>query len=465
MPRFGAQFDSLHKASLRLPMTEVAANPKSSSFIVIWIGQVLSIIGSNLTGFAMSVWVYQQTGSVTKFSIVVLFTTVPGLVITPVVGTVIDRWDRRWLMIASNVWAALNTLGVAALFFFGKQQIWHICLLAAAFSMSSAVISPAFTASISLLVPKRHLGRASGMMQFGEAAAQIVAPLLGGFLVLTIKIDGVLLIDFITYTIAITTLLFVNIPKPTTQPREKESLLREAAFGWTYLIQRPGLFGLLLFLSLTNFTATMGNLLITPMVLSFADASVYGTLISVMGVGLVAGSVLMSIWGGPKRRIYGVFGYGFLLGVSQILEGVRPQAWLIGTGLLIGGIIAPVANGCIIPILQTKTLPEIQGRVFATIRLISWCAIPLAYLLAGPLSDQIFKPLLYPDGSLAGSVGKVIGVGPGRGIGLLLIVLGVGSILTTFRAYFHPRLFNIEVEVPDALPDRVPAGVGSSVSV
>lgn len=442
-------------------MTEVVVHQRISSFIVIWIGQVLSVIGSQLTGFAMSVWVYQQTGSVTKFSIVVLFTMLPGLLITPLVGTLIDRWDRRWLMIASNLWAALNTLAVAALFLFDKQRIWHICVLAAAFSVSSAIISPAFTASISLLVPKRHLGRANGMMQFGEAAAQIVAPLLGGFLVLTIKIYGVLLIDVITYTIALTTLLVVSVPRPATRPREKDvnqSFLREAAFGFTYLVQRPGLFGLLLFLGLTNFTATMSNLLITPLVLSFANASIYGTLISVMGVGLVAGSLLMTIWGGPKRRIYGVFGYGFLLGLSQIVAGLRPQAWLIGVALIVWGLIAPVANGCIIPILQTKTLPEIQGRVFTTVRLVSWCAIPLAYLLAGPLADKVFKPLLNDNGSLTGSVGKVIGVGPGRGIGLLLIILGIGTILTTFRAYFHPRLFNIEVEVPDALPDRVAAG-------
>lgn len=442
-------------------MSEVAAQPKTSSFVVIWIGQVLSIIGSNLTGFAMSVWVYQETGSVTKFSIVVLFTMFPGLLITPLAGMLVDRWDRRWLMIASNVWAALSTLAVASLFFFGRQQLWHICFLAAAFSISSAVISPAFNASISLLVPKRNLGRANGMMQFGEATAQIVAPLLGGFLVLTINIYGVLLIDFVTYAIAITTLLGVKVPRPITRPREKDasqSLLREAASGWTYLIQRPGLFGLLVFLGITNFTASMGNLLITPLVLSFANAAIYGTLISVMGIGLVAGSVLMSLWGGPRRRIYGVFGYGFLLGISQILEGLRPEAWLIGIGLFIAGFIAPVANACIFPILQTKTLPEIQGRVFATIRLVSWCAIPVAYLVAGPLTDKIFRPLLYENGSLAGSVGKVIGVGPGRGIGLLLIVLGMGTLLMTFRAYFHPRLFNIEVEVPDALPDKVVAG-------
>lgn len=441
-------------------MTEATPPHKFSSFTVMWFGQVLSVIGSNLTGFALSVWVYQQTGSVTKFSIVVLFTVLPGLIITPLAGTLVDRWNRRWLMIASNLWAALSTLGVASLFFLGIQRLWQICFLAAAFSMSSAVISPAFTASISLLVPKRHLGRASGMMQFGEAAAQIVGPLLGGFLVLTISIYGVLLVDVITYAIAITTLLIVKTPKLTTQPREKDanqSLLREAAAGWSYIMQRPGLFGLLFFLGVTNFTATMSNLLITPLVLSFANAAIYGTLISVMGAGLVAGSIVMTIWGGPKRRIYGVFAYGFLLGITQIVEGLRPQAWLIGIGLFVGGFIAPVANACIIPILQTKTLPEIQGRVFAAIRLISWCAIPVAYLIAGPLADKVFKPLLSETGPLAGSVGKVIGVGPGRGIGLLLILLGIGSILMTFRAYFHPRLFNIEVDVPDALPDKVAA--------
>lgn len=441
-------------------MAEATAPPKCSSFVVMWIGQVLSVIGSNLTGFALSVWVYQNTGSVTKFSIVILFTALPGLLITPLTGTVIDIWDRRRLMIASNLWAALNTLLVATLFFFGKQQLWHICFLAAAFSMSSAVISPAITASISLLVPKRHLGRASGMMQFGEAAAQIVAPLLGGFLVLTIRIYGVLLIDFITYCIAIATLLMIQMPRPLTRLREKDadhSLLREAAAGWTYIVQRPGLFALLLFLGATNFTATMSNLLITPLVLSFANAAIYGTLISVMGAGLVAGSVVMSIWGGPRRRIYGVFGYGFLLGITQVLEGLRPQALLIGTALFIGGFIAPVANACIIPILQTKTLPEIQGRVFATVRLVSWCAIPAAYLLAGPLTDKVFGPWLNENGQLTGSLGKVIGVGQGRGIGLLLIVLGISSILITFIAYLYPRLSNIEVEVPDALTDRVSA--------
>jgi DHA3 family macrolide efflux protein-like MFS transporter len=441
-------------------MTEAQAPHNFISFIIIWFGQVLSVVGSNLTGFALSVWVYQHTGSVTKFSIVILFTALPGIVLSPLAGMLVDMWDRRSLMIFSNLWAALSTLSVAWLFFAGRLQLWHICFLAAAVSMSSAVISPAINASISLLVPKRHLGRASGMMQFGEASAQIIAPLLGGFLVLTVKLYGVLLLDFLTYCTAIFTLLLVQVPSPKARVREtgeKHSLLREAASGWTYIIERPGLFALLIFFAVTNFTASMGSVLITPLVLSFASTAVYGTVIAAAGVGLLVGSLSMSIWGGPRRRIYGVFAYGFLLGLTLILEGLRPHALLIGAGLFIGGCIAPVANGCIMPILQSKTHPEIQGRVFAAVRLVAWCSIPVAYLAAGPLADMTFGPLLNVDGPLAGNIGRVVGVGPGRGIGLLLIVLGLIAILATLRAYFYPRLFNVDTEIPDVLIDKVTA--------
>jgi DHA3 family macrolide efflux protein-like MFS transporter len=441
-------------------MTVVQAPHKLSSFIVIWFGQVLSVIGSNLTGFALSVWVYQHTGSVTKFSIVILFTALPGIVVSPLAGTLVDMWDRRLLMILSNLWAAASTLSVAWVFFASQLRLWHICFFAAAVSVSSAVISPAFSASISLLVPKRHLGRASGMMQFGEATAQIAAPLLGGFLILTVKIYGVLLLDFITYFVAVVTLLIVRVPSPKADVREtgdNYSLLRAAALGWNYIFQRPGLFGLLVFFAVTNFTASMSNVLITPLILSFANAAVYGTVIAAAGVGLLAGSLLMSIWGGPRQRIYGVFGYGFLLGLTLILEGLRPHALLIGVALFIGGCIAPVANGCIMPILQSKTHPEIQGRVFAAVRLVAWCSIPVAYLAAGPLADKVFGPLLNVDGPLAGSIGKVIGVGPGRGIGFLLILLGLITVLATLRASFYPRLINVDAEIPDIIIDKVTA--------
>jgi MFS family permease len=433
------------------------------TFLIIWAGQVVSMIGSDLTGFALGVWVYQNTGSVTRFSLIILCAELPSIVLSPLVGAIVDRHDRRTVMILSNIGAGLSTLIIALLFAQGWLRLWHIAILTAAISTSAAFLRPAFGASISLIVPKRHLGRASGMVQTGQAAAQILSPLMAGFLVLTIKIEGVLLIDCVSYIPAILTLLMVSIPRPPKTidyGMAKRSLLKDAIFGWTYIIARPGIFGLLLFFAITNFTVTVSNILITPLVLSFANAAVYGTVLSVTGAGVFAGGLLMSVWGGPKHRIYGVFFYGIVQGLALIFQGLRPNAVLIASALFCAAFTAPIVNGCFIPILQSKSLPEVQGRVFAAVRLVSWCSVPVAYLLAGPLSDKVFEPLLKPDGALAGSVGRVTGVGSGRGIGLLLMILGVFTLVATLRAYLYPRVRRIEVELPDVLQDAVAVAEG-----
>jgi len=434
-----------------------------SAFAVIWVGQVVSLIGSDLTGFALGVWTYRHTGSVTQFSLIVLCAELPGILLSPLVGAIVDRSDRRALMILSNVGAGLSTLTLAVLARQGWLRLWHICILTALISTCASFLRPAFSASISLLVPKRHLGRANGMVQTGQAAAQIVAPLLAGFLVLVIQVQGVLLIDFTTYAVAILTLLVVRVPSPEATAEgaaSKGSLLREAAFGWTYIMGRPGIFALLVFFAVTNFTVTMSNVLITPLVLSFANAAVYGTVLSVTGIGVLGGGLVMSLWGGPQRRIRGVFFYGVVQGAALISQGLRPNAVLIAASLFCAAFSAPIVSGCFVPILQSKTPPDVQGRVFAAVRLISWCSVPVAYLLAGPLSDRVFEPLLAPDGPLAGSFGRIIGTGPGRGIGLLLVVMGLITLVATLRAYLYPRLRNIEVEIPDKLPEAAAVAEG-----
>ena len=154
-----------------------------------------------------------------------------------------------------------------------------------------------------------------------------------------------------------------------------------------------------------------------------------------------------------SARVYGVFFYGIVQGAALVGQGLRPSAVLIAASLFCAAFSAPIVSGCFVPILQSKTPPDVQGRVFAAVRLVSWCSVPVAYLLAGPLSDKVFGPMLAPDGALAGSVGRVVGTGPGRGIGLLLIVMGALTLLATLRAYFYPRLRNVEAEMPDKLPD------------
>jgi DHA3 family macrolide efflux protein-like MFS transporter len=432
-------------------------------FIMIWLGQVVSIHGTHLTAFALGVWIYQHTGSVTQYSLIILCSELPSILLSPIVGAIVDRSDRRLLMILSNVGAGLCTLTLSLLSLHGWLTLWLICILMTFLSTCEAFLRPAFSASVSLLVPKRHLGRASGMVQTGQAVAQILSPLLAGVLIIVIQIQGVLVIDFFTYLVAICSLLLVRIPSPEVTGETiggKGSLMREAAFGWTYIMARPGIFALLCFFAVTNFAVTMSNILITPLVLSFANAAVYGTVLSVTGVGVLAGGLVMSLWGGPKHRIYGVFFYGVVQGTSLILQGLRPNAVLIAAALFCAAFSAPIVSGCFVPIIQSKTPPDVQGRVFAAMRMVSWCSVPVAYLLAGPLSDRVFEPLMATDGALAGSLGLIIGTGTGRGIGLLFSALGIVMLLATLRIYLYPRVRNIEGEMSDKLPEATIAAEG-----
>jgi hypothetical protein len=434
------------------------------AFVVMWFGQSVSMLGTDLTAFALGVWVYQNTGSVTQYSLIILCAKLPSIALAPIAGAIIDRHDRRRLMILSNVCAALCTMTLSLLFYQGWLRLWHICVVMVVLSMSESILRPAFNASVTLLVPKRQLGRASGMVQSSQATAQILAPLVAGVLITTIQMQGVLIIDFFTYVVAMLALLFVRIPTPeqtTEAAAAKGSLLSEAAFGWKYVMARPGILALLGFLAITNFIVTTSNILITPLVLSFADPRVYGIVLSVTGAGVLVGGLVMSFWGGPKRRIYGVVFYGVVQGVSLIFQGLWPSAVLITAALIFAAFSAPVMNSSFVPILQSKTPPDVQGRVFAAVRLMSWCSVPVAYVLAGPLADRIFEPLMAADGPLAGSVGQVIGTGPGRGIALLYIIMGVITLLATLRTYLYPRVRNIENEMPDALPDEEPAVTGA----
>ncbi|MEG3972229.1 MULTISPECIES: MFS transporter [unclassified Microcoleus] len=214
-------------------------------FLIVWFGQLISLIGSSLTSFALGVWVYQRTGSVTQFSLILLSAMLPSILISPVAGALVDRWNRRWCMILSDSGAGITTVAMALLLATGNLEIWHIYLAVSLSSVCKAFQLPAYTASTSLLVPKEHLPRASGMVQSGEACAQLISPLLAGFLLGIVQLEGVILIDFATFLFALTTLLFVRFPdaKTAAVPVDgKASLWREAVEGCTYIFVRPGLF-------------------------------------------------------------------------------------------------------------------------------------------------------------------------------------------------------------------------------
>jgi uncharacterized integral membrane protein len=278
--------------------------------------------------------------------------------------------------------------------------------------------------------------------------------MLAGVLLGVIQVEGIILVDFVTFLFAVLTLSLVRVPRPETTEEGmagQGSLLREAAYGWQYIRARPGLLGLLLLFAATNFTSGIVQVLFTPLVLSFTTAAVLGTILSIGGLGFLGGSLTMSAWGGPKTRMYGIYIPLLLQGVVLFVAGFPPQATILATAAFLYFFSHPIINGSSQAIWQSKTAPDVQGRVFAVRRMIAWSSLPLAYLVAGPLADQVFEPLLANGGALASSVGQIIGTGEGRGIGLLYILLGILSIVATVLGSLYPRLRNVETELPDII--------------
>jgi DHA3 family macrolide efflux protein-like MFS transporter len=442
-------------------MDERAAIRGVRTLIIVWLGQLVSLIGSGVTGFALSIWVYQRTGSATQFALIAFCGVLPSVLLSPLAGALVDRWNHRWTMILSNTGGALSALMIASLLAAGWLEIWHIYVVAAINSTLSAFQWPAYTAATTLLIPKQHLGRAGGMLQMGQAIVQLGAPGLGSLLLEIIQLQGVILLDFIACFFALATLLCVRFPKTKATPiggPEKDSLLHEVAYGWAYLTSQPGLLGLLIFFATSNFLAGIVGVLFGPLVLSFASPIVLGTLLSIAGIGTLVSSLVMSIWGGPQRRMQAVFSVMLLSGLCILITGLGTSILILGIAIFLFFFATSVLNVCTQVIFQRKVAPYIQGRIFALRGGITSASLPFAYLVAGPLADYVFEPLMVPHGPLAESVGQLIGVGPGRGIGLMFMVMGILTMIVTVVAYHYPRLRLVEDELPDAIPDDKVSG-------
>ncbi|OGO32890.1 MAG: hypothetical protein A2Z16_04010 [Chloroflexi bacterium RBG_16_54_18] len=427
-------------------------------FLTIWAGQLVSLLGSGLTSFAMGVWIYQQTGKVTPFALTVLFSTLPRILLMPLAGSLADRWNRRRIMILADTGSALTTLVIVLMLGSNSLQIWHIYLLVIFSSIFGAFQELAYTASVTMLVPKSGLGRANGLMQLSQALETIASPVIAGVLFISIGLRGILLVDFLTYFCALFTLLLVRIPQPVIEPQEGEkklSVWKDFVFGLDYLRLRPGLLGLLLYYAMLNFLLNLAGVMTAPLVLSNHSASVLGVVQTLAGVGMLLGSLLISAWGGPRSRriqfIFGMIGIA-MLGMIAAGFGVHPLYPMVGYMLLL--FFVPMVSAVSQTIFQSKVAPEVQGRVFSVRSMLSRSMMPLAFLISGPLADLLFEPLMSGVGALSGTaLAGVLGTGPGRGIGLLFVLCGLSAMLVSLLAYLNPRIRNVESELPDAVAD------------
>lgn len=438
------------------PEISIPAQKGMRTFLLIWLGQLFSILGSGLSSFALGVWIYQQTGQATPFALTILFGNLPRILMMPLAGSLADRWNRRIIMILADTGAALGTVALAFLIFLGNLQVWHIYIIVFFSSIFSAFQEPAYMASITMLVPKKDFARANGMIQTGQAISSVLTPLLAGILFVMIGLKGLILIDLATFFIAVTPLLIVRIPQPVLSDAgdgKKKNAFKDFAMGWNFIRARSGLMGLLMYYAMVNFLLNFATVLIYPLILSTQSAAVLGTIQTVMGAGMLAGGVLMSVWGGPKtRRIPKVIGYIALAVSGLIVAGWGTHPFFPGAGFFIMLLFIPIASGTSMAVWQSKVPSELQGRVLSARSVISQSMMPLAFLIAGPLADSIFEPLMAKGGALANTfLGSLLGTGPGRGIGLMFVLAGLVAVAVSGLAYMNKSLREIETELPDMI--------------
>jgi MFS family permease len=426
----------------------------AQAFAAVWFGQVISFIGSGLTSFALGVWVLQQTGEITKYALISMFFVLPGVLLGPLAGALVDRWDRRKAMFISDLGAGISTLSIAVVYLLGGLQVWYIYVAVFVSGAFGSLRMPSLRAAMTQMIPQKNLGRANGMMEIVAIGEFLIAPAIAGGLMGKIGLAAVIMIDFSSFLFAISVLLFIRIPRMqgTTQERTgKGSLLKETLYGWNYISTRPGLAALMLLFAISNFTTEMTVVLFTPLILAFGTTAQLGMAMSMCASGFLVGGILMSVWGGPKRRIKIVIVFMLLLGLALSLIGLRASLALIVLGGFLSTLCVPIVSSSNQVIWQKKVAPDVQGRVFAIRQTITLATPLLTYVLAGPLSDKIFEPMMAVNGLLAGSLGQILGTGPGRGIGLLFITMGFLLILITAISCLSPHLRRVEDDLPDAV--------------
>jgi DHA3 family macrolide efflux protein-like MFS transporter len=365
-------------------------------FLTIWGGQVFSILGSNLVNFALVWWLTTKTGSAAVLATSTIVLYLPRIFLGPFIGALVDRWNRRLIMIVADGFVASGVLVLAYLFWRGSIQIWHVYVIMAMRSLGGTFHFPAMYSSTSLMVPEKHLSRVAGLNQIIDGGMSVIGPPLGALLLGLFPIYGVLAVDIITALLAILPLLFTFIPQPeSTKAGEMitpRSLLGDIKAGFIYIFSWKGMAILLALSIIANFLfAPIGSFLPLLVTQYFAgDVWHYSSVEAIFGIGMVSGGLLLSVWGGFKRRVVSILA-GFIgMGAGMLLVGFAPQAafGMAVVGMFFSGFANTFSNGVAYALIQSVIDPAMQGRMFTTIMSVNSVMSPLALAIATPLVES-----------------------------------------------------------------------------
>ncbi|HIK07061.1 MAG TPA: MFS transporter [Trichormus sp. M33_DOE_039] len=428
-------------------------NPASMrNFLIVWLGQLVSTIGSRMTGFAIEIWAWEITGTVTTLTLVGFFSLLPSIIITPISGVIVDRFNRKLLMMVGDTVAVISTIIILWLHITNNLQIWHFYLTGAIVGTFNQFQSLAYSTSISLMIPKKHYTRVSSLEFLSGYGSNIIAPALAGYLYTVIGFLGIWLIDISTFIVAIGSLLFVSIPQPITTGNERiANIWHNLAFGGRYITTHKSLLALLLINLLFWLPHDIGDSLYSPMILSRTDNNtiLLGSLASAAGFGGVTGAIIVSTCGGFRRKIKGILLGMMGAGISKIIFGLGRTPWVWIPAQFCSSFHFPLNGSSDTAIWLAKVPPNLQGRVFAARSLLLQIASAAGYLVAGPLADKVFTPALQSDGFLVNLLGWLFGTGTGAGIALLYVICSLWMLLVGWLGFSVRGLRNVEDILPD----------------
>lgn len=410
-------------------------NSAFTKFLLLCLGSLIASIGTGLTSFGLSVYVFEQTGLASATTLITLLAFLPSLLLSPLAGVLADKYDRRLLMILGDGLSALGIAFILVCMMNGEAQLYIIGAGVTISSIFSSLVEPAFRATVTDLLNKEEYTKASGLVQISGSAKYLLSPVIAGFLLAVSDIKLLLIIDICTIFITVAATFFVRKGIVSKTIENNEQLLSGFKTGWVVLTQKRGVLILTVVSTAITFFIASIQTLSTPMILAFADSKVLGGGITISATGMLVSGLLLGFIPIKKGFAKILCASLFLSGLCMAGFGLRENIVLIcAFGFLFFSTL-PFANASLDYLIRTNICNEVQGRVWGLVGIISQLGYVVAYAALGPLADYVFVPLLVEGGALAKGVGSLIGVGSGRGIGLLIIITGILLAFTAVLLY------------------------------
>lgn len=422
-------------------------------FVVLWSGQFLALLGSGLSSFGLSVWIFESTGSATPFAMSILSSLLPSLIFAPFAGSFADRMNRKHIIVITTFLDLSLKLIMAILLYMEALNvglIYPIVFLSATFH---AFQGPALHASIPSLVPHESLSRANGLMQFSNSSQSMLAPIFAGALYPFLGLTGLLGINFVTFVVAILIYLTLKIPQPSVEESKKSmfnTAFSDFRYSWNYLQKKNGLLSLILSLALLNFVANIAMVLLGPLLLSNYDTRIFGTVEAIFGSAMVIGGLVAGIIPNIDKKVRTMFLCIVLSSLGLSFAGISASWVLIAIGFFIFMLPVPYVNSLLQSTIHVKVEPGALGRVGALLNALLKVISPIAVIASGPLADKIFEPIMGTSGPLGRSmIGNLIGAGPGRGIGLMFILSGLSLGVLCLGMLSNRTIMTLETRLPN----------------